>query len=169
MHEEERNEPVPLTLDDIRQRRARGLAPTFGDPNETQSRKVLRSEISRLRDKIEEELPGHASIGHNHPPEPISLSLELILEVKEAAIQIDEETATQVPNIDAVVEATGRLENVLIWLGNKLDMAVDSFMKMLGKLAAGAVAGLAVVPLVKYLATVYQAGLEWLDSMLPLF
>ena len=168
--EDERLEPVPPTLDDIRQRLARGMAPTFGDPIEMQSREVLRSEIAGLRDAIEDDPPRYVGIGHNRPPESISLSVELIVEVKDATNQIDDETTRPVPNVDAVVESTGQLEKVLGWLGRKLDLSVDSFVKMLGKLAAGVVvAGLAVVPLLKFLATVYQSVLEWLDAVLALF
>ena len=168
--DEERYEPVPPTLDDIRQRLARGMAPTFGDPIETQSRQVLRSEIAGLRRAIEDEPPRYVGIGHNRPPESISLSVELLVEVKAAANQIDEETAKPVPNVDAVVESTGRLEKVLGWLGRKLDLSVDSLMKTIEALAARAGMGrLAEISVWEQIARVYCAVLEWLDEVLGLF
>ena len=168
--EEERLEPVPPTLDDIRQRLARGMAPRFGDPIETQSRDVLRSEIDGLRRAIEDYPSRYVGIGHNRPPESISLTVELIVEVKHAATQIDEETARPVPNVDPVVESTGRLEKVLGWLERKLDASVDSFVKTIGALAARAgMARLAELPLWEHIAKVYRAVLEWLDEVLPLF
>ena len=168
--EEGRLEPAPPTLDDIRQRLARGMAPTFGDPIETQSREVLRSEIAGLRRAIEDEPSRYVGIGHNRPPESISLSVELIVEVKEAASQIDEETASLAPNVDAVVESTGRLAKVLGWLGRKLDLSVDSFMKTIGALAARAgFERLAVISVWERIARVYRAVVEWLDKVLALF
>ena len=168
--EEKRNEPVPPSLDEVRQRLATGIAPTFGDPIETKSREVLRRETARLRDAIDHESSRHVGIGHNRPPETMSLPLEIVVEVKEAVSQLDEETARLVPDLDAVVESTGRLERVLTWLARKLDLSVDSFMNVLGKFAAaGVVAGLAVVPIVKLFATVHQAVLEWLGAVLSPF
>ena len=168
--EEKRNEDLPLTLDEVRQRLARGVDPTFGDSVETKNREVLRGEIARLRDAIEDESSRHVGIGHNRPPETMSLWNEFVVEVNEAVSQLDEETERPVPDLDAVVETTGRLEKVLAWLARKLDLSVDSFMKVLGKLAAaGVVAGLAVVPIVKLLATVHEAVLEWLGAVLPPF
>ena len=168
-NEEDPHEPVPPTLDDIQERLARGMTPTFGDPLETQNRQVLRAEIARLLDAIESEPPRHGGIGHNRPPESLSLSLELIVEVKEAADALDTETAKPAPSVDAVVESTGRLEKVLGPVRRKLELSVDSFMKTLGNLAAGVVVvGLTGVLWV-HIASVYRVALEWLDAVLPLF
>ena len=167
--EEEPYEPVPPTLDDVRQRLARGGAPQFGDPVETRSRQVLRSEIAGLRRAIEEEPPRYAGIGHNRPPGSISLSVELVVEVREAANQIDEETARPVPNVDAIVESTSRLEKVLGWLGRKLDLSIDSLVKKIGALAARAgMEQLAVASVWERIARVFRAGLEWLGEVLGL-
>ena len=168
--EEEPYEQVPPTLDDIRQRLARGAALKFGDPVETRSRKVLRSEIVGLRRAIEDDPPRYVGIGHNRPPGSISLSVELIVEVKEAAGQIDAETEKPVPNVDAVVESTGRLEKVLGWLGRKLDLSIDSFVKTIGAVTARAgMERLAAISVWERVARVYRAVLEWLDEVLALF
>ena len=168
--EDDSDEPVVPTLDNIRERCASGVTPKFGDPVEARSRKVLRSQIARLRDAIEEEPKHHGGIGHNHPPESLSLSLELTVEVMEAVNEIDNETTSPVPNVDAVVESTGRLGMVLGWIGRKLDLSVDSFMKTIGMLAGGAVvAESAGVPVLESVARVYQAALRWLDVVLAPF
>ena len=163
-------EPVPPTLDDIEKRIESGVTPRFGDPIETRSRKALRNEISRLRDAIEDEQLRHGGIGHNRPPESKSLSAKKTREVTKAVNEIDEETARPVPNVEAVVESTGRLHKVFGWVRRKLDLSVDSFMKTLGTLAAGGVvAEAAGFPLLEHIARVYRAVLEWLDVVLPLF
>ena len=167
--EEEPYEPVPPALDDIRQQLAGGAAPKFGDPVETQSRQVLRSEIAGLRRAIEEEPPRYAGIGHNRPPGSISLSVELVVEVREAAGQIDAETARPVPDVGAVVESTGRLEKVLGWLVRKLDLSVDTFMKTIGALAARAgMEQFAVTSVWERIARVFRALLVWLGEVLGL-
>ena len=163
-------EPVPPTLGDIEERLKSGVTPTFGDPIETRNRKALRNGISRLRDAIEDEQLRHGGIGHNRPPESKSLSADQTGEVSRAVNKIDEETARPVPNVEAVVESTGRLHKVLGWVRRKLDLSVDSFMKTLGTLVAGGVvAGFVGFPLLEHIARVYRAVLEWLDVVLPLF
>ena len=48
--EEGSYEPVSPTLEEIRERRASGVSPKFGGPDEARGREALRSEIARLRD-----------------------------------------------------------------------------------------------------------------------
>ena len=168
--EEADRESPPPTLDEIRDRLASGHAPRFGDPLEAEGRKALRNEIGRLRDALEPRSPEPAGIGHNRPPESLSLSADETEEVREALNELDEETSKDVPDVDAVVESTDRVGKVLGWLGRKLDVSVDSFMKTLGALGAGAVvAAFAGFPLLETLARVYRAALKWLDAVLPLF
>ena len=163
--EEGSYEPVPPTLEEIRERRASGVSPKFGDPDEARGREVLRSEIVRLRDAMEDERGRHGGIGHNRPPESLSLSEEQTEEVAEAVKKIDREAAKQVPDVDTVVESTGRLKKVLGWFARKLDMAADSFAKTFGAVT-GSAAGITLVGLV---ASVFLAILKWLDVVFALF
>ena len=159
-------EPPPPIPDDIRERLASGVALQFGDPVEAKSRSALRDEISRLRESMEQDASIHGGIGHNRPPDSLSLSVELTVEVTQAIEEIDDETAKSSPNVDAVVESTGRLEKVLAWIGRKLDKSVDGFMKTLGALGAGAgAADLAGVAVWENIAKVFRAALEWLDAI----
>ena len=158
-------EPVPPTLEEIHERRASGITPKFGDPDETRGRRVLQSEIASLRDAMEDEPGRHGGMGHNRPPESLSLSDEQTEEVAEAVKEIDREAAKPVPDVDAVVESTGRLRKVLGWFARKLDMAADSFAKTFGAVTGRAV-GVTVVGLV---AGVVLAILNWLDAVFPLF
>ena len=168
--EEDGYESPPPTLDEIRDRLASGHAPRFGDPVEAEGRQALRNEIGRLRDALEPQSSAHGGIGHNRPPESLSLSVDQTEEVTEALKELEEESSKDVPDVSAVVESTGRVGKVLGWCGRKLDVSLDSFMKTLGALGAGAVvAGFAGFPLLEAIARVYRAALKWLDAILPLF
>ena len=164
------DESPPPTLDEIRGRLASENTLRFGEPIAAQGHKALRKEIAQLRDTLKPRSPARGEIGHNRPPESLTLSVELIEGVTEAADEIDREISKAVPDVDAVVEATGRLGMVLGWFVRKLDVSVDSFMKTLGALGAGAiVAGLAGFPCLEMIAKVYRAALKWLDAVLPPF
>ena len=163
--EDDDEELVPPTLDDIRERLERGNRPTFGAPLEAQGRREVRSEIARLRAELARELPKHGAIGHNRPPESLSLTDELTAEVTQAADEIETEVSKPAPNVETVVQSTSRLERVVLWMGRKLDIAVDAFMARIG--AAVGVAtiggGLALSPIGESVVQVFNAVLRWLD------
>ena len=155
---------LPPTLSEIRDRLASGYAPHFGDPIETESRKALRKEIAGLREELERSSLHTAGPGHNRPPEPLALTIELTLEVKQAAEEIDAEVKKPAPNVETVAKSTGRLEKVVAWIGRKLEISVDAFMASIGSKAGLAVlvgAGLTLVG--ERLAQVFHAALEWLN------
>ena len=162
------HEPPPTTLEDIRDRLAGGVTPRFGDSLEAGCRASLRNEIARLRDLMERDAPVHGGIGHNHPPEHLALSVELTVEVKQTIEEIDAEVAKPAPNVEAVVESTSRLKKVLAWMGDKLDKSVDAFLtkywSTLG-IAAALGTGVALSPVGEWVGRVYNAALEWLDTV----
>ena len=163
------HEPPPTTLEDIRDRLAGGVTPRFGDSLEAGCRASLRNEIARLRDLMERDAPAHGGIGHNHPPEHLALSVELTVEVKQTIEEIDAEVAKPAPNVEAVVESTSRLKKVLAWMGDKLDKSVDAFLtkywSTLGIAAALGTTGVALSPVGEWVGRVYNAALEWLDTV----
>ena len=168
--EEDDFEPPPPMLEEIRDRLDRGVSTHFGDPLEAQARQALLEEMARLRDALEAEPPRHGGIGHNRPPESLSLSVELSVKVRAAVDAIHEETEKSVPDVEAVVESTGRLWKVLGWLREKLDMSVNAFVTTLGALVAGGVAAdFAGVSVWEHIGKVYWVALKWLDAALPLF
>ena len=163
------HEPPPTTLEDIRDRLAGGVTPRFGDSLEAGCRASLRNEIARLRDLMERDAPVHGGIGHNHPSEHLALSVELTVEVKQTIEEIDAEVAKPAPNVKAVVESTSRLKKVLAWMGDKLDKSVDAFLtkywSTLGIAAALGTTGVALSPVGEWVGRVYNAALEWLDTV----
>ena len=168
--DEDDYETPPPTLEEIRDRLDRGVATHFGDPLEARGRQILRDEIARLRDVLDDDPPRHGGIGHNRPPESLSLPVASAAEVREAVDALDEEAEKTVPDVESVVESTGRLWKILGWLRKKLEMSVDSFMKTLGALVArGVVLAVVTIPVWEHIARVYWAALHWLDAAIPLF
>ena len=159
-------EPPPPTLKNIRERLASGVTPQLGNPEEAKSRASLRSEIAQLRDLMEREASVPGGIGHNHPPEPLTLSVELSAEVKQTIEEIDAEVAKSAPNVEAVVESTSRLEKVLAWMGAKLDRSVDAFLTTFANsMAVAAASVVALSPVDEKVVRVFTAVLEWLDAV----
>lgn len=160
------------TLEDIRNRLAGGTSPQFGGPVEVGCRASLRDEIAKLRELIERDTPVHGGIGHNRPPEHLALSVELTVEVKESIEKIDAEVAKPAPSVEAVVESTGRLDRVLSWMGEKLELSVNAFLtkywSTLG-VAAALGTGVALPPIGERVGRVFNAVMEWLHAVtLPL-
>ena len=159
-------EPPLPSLDDIRGRLANGVRPNFGDPFEAQEREFLRSEIAQLREMLAQAVPGHGGMGHNNPPEDMALSVELAANVTTALTEMDAELAKPAPNVAAVVESVGKLEQALAWIAKKLDKSADGFMTALGSAGGVAlVAELAGLPVSEKLAQVFNATLEWLNTV----
>ena len=97
-------EPTPPTLKNIRERLASGAAPQFpqfGDLVEAKSRASLRSEIAQLRGLMKREASVPGGIGHNRPPEPLTLPIELSVEVDQTIEEIDAEVAAAAPNVES--------------------------------------------------------------------
>ena len=99
----------------------------------------------------------------------MALSVELTVEVKQTIEEIDAEVAKPAPNVEAVVESTSRLKKVLAWMGDKLDKSVDAFLtkywSTLGIAAALGTTGVALSPVGEWVGRVYNAALEWLDTV----
>ncbi|WP_226562509.1 hypothetical protein [Salipiger thiooxidans] len=158
--------PPPPTLEDIQARLESGVRPSFGDDFERQERAALRHELAELRGLLAAELSQHGGMGHNHPPDHLSLTPELNSEATDAIDKMDAELAKDAPDIAVVAESAGTLKKVLGWIAGKLDKSVDGFMTTIGTAAAGAVvAELAGFPVAERLGSVYHATLTWLDSV----
>ena len=167
---EEQEPPLP-GLDEIRARLDGGARPQFGDPLEVGSREALRNEIGRLRELMQRTPPVHGGIGHNRPPE--SLTVELNVEVTQAIDRIDEEIEHAEPNVESVVESAGRLEKVVAWLGRKLEISIDAFMAKVGSTAGlaaiVAAAGWALSLVEQKVIQVFNAARGWLEAVTLLF
>lgn len=164
------NELPPPALEDIQRRIENGVVPSFGDPFEREEREALRRELEELRALVAQEPPLHGGIGHNQPPEQLALTVELKIEATDAIDQMDAELAKQKPDVEVVVEAAGRLQKILSWIGNKLDKSVDSFMAALGSaggvaVVGGATAQLAGVPVGEKIGQVVGTALQWLNTV----
>ena len=161
-------EPPTTTLEEIRERLEGGFSPQFGDALEARRRASLRDEIAKLRDLMERDGRVHGGIGHNQPPEHLALSVELTVEVKQTIERIDSEVSKPAPSVEAVVEATGKLEKVLAWIGKRLEISVDAFLtkywSTLG-IAAALGTGVALSPIGERLGRIFNAALEWLDAV----
>ena len=135
-----------------------------------ESREALRNEIADLRGTLESMPPPHAGLGHNRPPEPLTISVEVKADVKIAIEEIDAELTKPSPNVDGVVERSGVLAKALGWVFKKADKFVDAIVLAAGgSVGAGAVAYLAGIPVWENIARVYEAALRWLDAAMPLF
>ena len=162
------HEPPSTTLEEIRNRLEGGTTPQFGNALEAGCRASLRGEIAKLRDLMERDGRVHGGIGHNQPPEHLALSVELIVEVKQTIEKIDSEVSKSSPSVEAVVEATGRLERVLAWMGKRLEISVDAFLtKYWSTLGIAAALGTGVVlsPIGERVGRAFNAALEWLDAV----
>lgn len=159
----EETDAAPPSLDEIRRRLEVGAVPRFGDPLEAEAREALRSEITQLRELLAQHAPQHGGIGHNNPPDETALLRELTVNITVTIDQIDVELAKPDPDADTVVESASKLETVLAWVFRKLDKAVDGVMNRIGVLAvAGELAGL---PIFESIGRVFNAALEWLDTV----
>ena len=161
--------PMPPTLDNIQARLEGGIVPSFGG-YEREQREVVLRELAELRSLLERELPRHGGIGHNQPPEHLSLAVELNVEVLAAADRMKAELEQDAPNVEAVANATGTLQGILSWMSRKLDKAADSFATSVGKADGVAVAGaigvqIASAPVGEMISRVITASLEWLDRV----
>lgn len=162
-------EPSPPSLNGIRERIAGRATPKFGDSVEVQKRKELRNEIAELRRLLESIPPPHAEIGHNQPPEPLRIWVEVKADVKVAVEEIDAELTKPSPNVDGVVERSRVLAKALEWVFGKADKFVNAaVLSAGGAVGAGAVADLAGIPVWENVARVYEATLRWLDAAIPL-
>ena len=164
--EEDDEELTPPTLDEIRERLSSGVTPRFGDTDEVVSRETLRNEIAELREMLESMPPRHPGIGHNQPPEPLALSVEVKAEVTLAVKEIDAELTKPSANVGVVVERSGLLAKALGWVRQKADKLIDGMMLALG---ASVVADLAGIPVWENIARVFDAALRWLDAVTALF
>lgn len=111
--ESPRYNPIP-TLEEISQRIDNGVSPSFGDPLERQEREALRSEIAQLRKMLAQAVPEHGGMGHNQPPEQLSLTVDLKVQISQAIDQMDAELAKTAPDVGVVFTAARMLKNVLI-------------------------------------------------------
>lgn len=166
---EEHEPPLP-GLDEIRARLDGGARPQFGDPVEVRSRAALRNEIRSLRELMQRTPPVHGRIGHNRPPE--SLTVEMNVKITQAVDRIDEEIEHAEPNVGSVVESAGRLERVVAWIGRKFEIPIDAFMAKIGStagLAAIVAAGWALSPIEQKVIQVFNAARGWLEALTLLF
>ena len=158
---EEVNSAAP-SLDDIRHRLTSGGQPHFGDRLEIRERETARLEIARLRELLEQGKRKHGGIGHNNPPEQMTLPTEMAVNISVAINVIDVELTKPAPNVVAVIESAGKLEKVLAWVWRKLDKSVDGFMTAIG---VGIAADLAGLPVFEKIAQLFSAVLEWLNTV----
>lgn len=164
------SELPPPALEDIQRRIENGVVPSFGNPFEREEREALRRELAELRAFLAQDPPPYGGIGHNQPPEQLALTVELKIEATDAIDQMDAELAKEMPDVEVVVEAAGRLQKVLSWIGKKLDKSVDSFMAAIGSAGGVAVGGgvtaqLAGVPVVEKIGQVVGTALQWLNTV----
>ena len=164
--EEDDGELILPTLAEIRERLSSGVTPRFGAADEVEGREALRNEIAELREILESMPPPRAGIGHNQPPEPLTLSVELKADVTIAIGEMDRELAKASPDVDVVVERSGVLAKALAWVAQKADKFVDAMVRAAG---AGIVADMAGIPVWETIARVYESALRWLDVVMPLF
>ena len=160
-HEEDDEELTPTTLDEIRERLSSGVPPQFGDADEIASRKALRSEIAELREMLESTPPQQPGIGHNQPPEPLTLSVEVKAEVTIAVKEIDAELTKPSVDVDVVVERSGVLERALGWARQIANKFVDAAV-LEAVTAAVTFAGIVVW---ENIGRVYEAAVRWLDAV----
>ena len=171
-HPDRRSHEARPSLENIRARIAEGVRPQLGDPYELETRQHLQRQIDELRAALEEQAPRHGGMGHNQPPEEMTLEPETVNELIDSTRTMADELATPTPDVSTLAERTGRLERVIAWAAAKLDLTVDAFMKRLGDLAAVGVAG-GVVALATgrwqvvwiKLAEVVKSALSWLDTV----
>lgn len=158
-------EPPQEMLELIKQRIESGIAPQFGNSDDLAHRVTIRSEIAQFK-LLKDQHSIHGGIGHNGPPETLTLSNEDAQDVSAALEAIDQELTKQTPNLHAVVDSAGRIEAFFGWISQKLDKFVDAFVTTAGKAAAVAVvANLAGIPVLASLARVYASVIDWLNAL----
>jgi hypothetical protein len=150
-------EPEP-DLSQIIQRLEAGARPKYGDGYERQLRQELLDQLDEMRRALVRAKPTHGGIGHNKPPPDDDVSqVPNAEEVHDAAELIKNELVKPEPDALAVARATSALKSSLLWLGKKINIAVDNFAKEFGG-AAGKLAGKAVV-------TAAVAGATYVTSL----
>ena len=75
---------------------------------------------------LESTPPQQPGIGHNQPPEPLTLSVEVKAEVMIAVKEIDAELTKPSVDVDVVVERSGVLERALGWARQIANKFVDA-------------------------------------------
>jgi hypothetical protein len=163
---EHREESSPPTLEDIQRRLNNGVTLVFGGPIEHQERQALRRELAELRDLLAQQPPQHGRMGHNQPPEHLSLTIELRLEAIESIDRMAAELAKDTPDVAVVVESAGRLRKIWSWVCKKLDKSVDNFVGAVGTTIGVTVAAeLAGIPVSEKIGKVLNMTVEWLNTV----
>ncbi|TCP38067.1 hypothetical protein [Rhodovulum marinum] len=104
----------PPTLQEIQQRLDAGVVPSFGDPFERQQRDALRRELAELRTLLTHPTPQHGGMGHNRPPESLTLDVEVKVEVIQAIDRMDSELAREEPDLGVIARAVGTLKKIVV-------------------------------------------------------
>lgn len=163
-------------LENIRNRFESGVVPKYGHEEELSERQHLRAGISDLRDLLKTQSPTHGGIGHNHPPDELALDRISIDELSITINVLEAKTDESHPDVQETIEAAGKLQNFLIWGAQKLDLALDEFMKRLGKRGADlAIVSVGVAGIGGWeqiwskVAEIYQSAISWLDAIMAMF
>jgi hypothetical protein len=158
--------PAP-TLEEIRERLDKGIAPSFGDAYEQGERQKLRDEISQLRELLAGQGAAHGGIGHNRPPEPAEIEGERLDELGDDLVNIEKELTKSAPDLDVIIEKTGRLQRLFDWGAGKFELAADAFAKRLGDAAAVGVVGFVALGgwdnVWQKISSVINVAVGWLD------
>lgn len=127
--EAERERP---TADELHRRAVE--RPQVGiDPFAREQADELRAEIAKLRAALGERPPRHGNIGHNQPPDDMSLDDETVDEIDDAANTLDEELSKDILDTEKAVEQVSRIEKVIRYFAEKCDRTLNNFCDQFGK------------------------------------
>ena len=155
------------SLEEIRERLTSGVHPSFGSVDEQTRRLAVRNGIVELQTALAEHASRYGRVGHNQPPEELSLGIQDLSELEADVASLSEEIEKPEPNLPQVVEKAGRLERF------------QAFTRF--KYSAAVLGGAFVDRLVDELANVvtsniWEKGLVlldslviWLDTVISLF
>lgn len=169
---EREHDHEPPSLEAIQQRLDSGIEPAFGSREELAQRQELLDEIRALRKELAPNVPRHGGIGHNQPPEGLDDSApkieELASELESLEVAVDRDE----PDLPAALRSTSRLQALLGWVGNKVDVAVDAAAKKFGDTVGTAmgvwvVGGAAVLGpvVVEKVSKVVAMALTWMGGL----
>lgn len=155
-----------LTFDELKVLAAEGNKPVFGTPGEAAAREKIVKASADLKALLPDETV-RGSIGHNNPPDELSLENEQIAELKTRLSEIETELAKPEPGLETVTANTSYFQNIIKWAAGKADKTVDSFCASFGDAAGkGLVASLIATSFWEKIVSFFIAVKDWLMLVL---
>ena len=147
-------------FDRLRQVAATKKAVNLGSDPELASRKEVLAKVEAIRLAIQNR---HGGMGHNRPPEGLSLPDESVEAVGESLAVVKAELSSPEPNVEVVAEKASVLKGIVKWAAGKLDKTIDAFCQSFGStLGKAAVVAIPVLPFWQQLVALLGGLKDWL-------